>query len=376
MTEPSHSETAPIASRRIDAARHLVRPHQFRESLVLTRQPSLVNSALVGVQAAVSAAIVLPLVELSPWPHLIGYASLGTLAALFGRLAPRGGRGRIVLMAALTLVFAVFAMSGAAWLGASLPVQLLLLAFASGLFFFVSVSGRFGPPGALIFIFAASAAMGEVDSAAVIFERTAAIGLAAALAWLIAVLSEPLRQREKNGQPFPAETLRPLSHQLFAAARIAIAAAVAAFAAYAIGAQHAAWAAMGTVAVMQGSHLHITMTRALQRMAGSLVGAVLVWLVLSLEPSVWELIALIAFLQIATELVIGSNYALGQILVTPMALLMTYLAARGAADASIAPERVLDTLLGAVIGIVLATAFSSLDDRVYLAHHQAAREKS
>lgn len=81
---------------------------------------------------------------------------------------------------------------------------------------------------------------------------------------------------------------------------------------------------------------------------------------------------MLALLQILTEIVIGLNYGLGQVLVTPMALLMTHLAAP-AADASLAPERVADTLLGALIGIVIAVALSTLEDRRQLAHHHRSR---
>nr|WP_284145473.1 FUSC family protein [Xanthobacter aminoxidans] len=90
------------------------------------------------------------------------------------------------------------------------------------------------------------------------------------------------------------------------------------------------------------------------------------------EPSVWSVIAVLVFLQFAIEMIIGANYALGQILVTPMALLMSYLAAPGAAGTAMAPERVFDTLVGAGIGIVLAVVSSTLDDRIYLARDHAA----
>lgn len=105
---------------------------------------------------------------------------------------------------------------------------------------------------------------------------------------------------------------------------------------------------MGALAVLQGTHLHINMNRALQRTVGTTVGAVLAWLLLIQDPSVWILIAVLVALQILTE-VIGANYALGQV-VTPMALLMTllmtHLAAPQAGGPAMAPERVLDTLLG------------------------------
>src|SRR5690606_22393006 len=127
--------------------------------------------------------------------------------------------------------------------------------------------------------------------------------------------------------------------------RVSIGAAIALFASDALGAQHPAWAAMGALAVMQGASLQLSMHRALQRMAGTVIGAALAWLLLVQAPSVWTVIALLLVIQVLTEIVIGTNYGLGQILVTPMALLMTHLATPGAQGAALASERVVDTVL-------------------------------
>ncbi|WP_337181148.1 FUSC family protein [Shinella sp.] len=359
-------EDVSIPARRIDATRHLLRPRQFRESMALSGQPSLRNSALAGLQAALTALIALPLVHLSPWPHLIGFASLGSLVALFGRFAPRGGRSRIVLQCALWQTAGVLAMSVAAWSGVSDIVQLLLLAMASGLFFFVVATGRFGLPGALIFVFAAGASMGHAVTGEEVMERALATAAVALLAWLVCSATERFRHKADGEGGFPAEPLRPVSHRIAAALRIALGSAVAALAAHVLGASHPAWAVLGAMAVMQGTHLHISMNRALQRTLGTVAGAILVWLILQQAPSVWTVIALLAVLQFATEMIIGSNYGLGQVLVTPMALLMSYLAAPHAAGMAMVPERVLDTLLGAGIGIVLAVLCSTLDDRQHL----------
>lgn len=96
---------------------------QFKACLALSSQPSLRNSALAGVQAAIA----LPLIWLSPWSHLIGFAALGALVALFGRFAPSESRSRIILSSAILQVLAVFTMSAAAWMGASTAAQLALL---------------------------------------------------------------------------------------------------------------------------------------------------------------------------------------------------------------------------------------------------------
>lgn len=362
------------ATRRRDAARHLLKPHQLRESMTVTVQPSIRNASLAGLQAALTAAIALPLIHVSPWPDLIGFAALGALVALFGRFTPQAGRGRILALCALSQTLAVLTMSAAVWLGLPLYGQFILLALGCGVFFFVAITGQFGPPGALIFVFAASAAIGLPVSWQDIIERTAATAIVAALAWLVCTVTEFLRQHATDDAPFPVEPVRPTSHRLIAAARMTLGALIAIFAAHAIGAEHAAWAAMGTMAVMQGAHLHISMNRALQRMAGTIVGACLVWLILIQEPSVWTVIGVLVVLQFTTEVIIGMNYALGQILVTPMALLMSYIVAPSADSTAMAPERVIDTVLGVAIGIILAVIFSTLDDRTHLAHLRAARD--
>lgn len=379
MSEPDEPKTGSGQSeppaRRVDAARHLLRPHLLRDSLALARQPSLRNSALAGLQSAMAAAIALPLIHLSPWPHLIGFAALGTLVALFGRFAPERRRSSIVLLCALLQTGTVFVMSAAAWQGLTVWALLAMLAVGCGLLFFVSVSGRFGAPGALIFVFAAGASMETATSFSAVIERTAATAAAAALAWLVCAATEYFRHKATPNGPFVVEAVNPLSDRLMAALRISIGSAVAIFTSHALGADHPAWAAMGSLAVMQGAHLHISMHRALQRMAGTVVGALLAWLVLLLDPSVWTVIAILIALQIATEMIIGSNYGLGQILVTPMALLMTYLARPGAADMAMVPERVIDTMLGAAIGISAAVLFSTVHDRQELTRRHASRNR-
>lgn len=358
-----------LSARRVDAARHLLHPRQMRDSLTLADQPYLRNASLAGLQSALAAAIALPLIHLSPWSHLIGYAALGTLVALFGRFAPARRRNRILLMCVLVQTLAVFAMSAAGWLGMSFVAKLILLALACGIFFFVAVAGRFGPPGPLIFIFAAGAAIRDVTGFQEVLERSAATAIVAILAWAICAMSEHIRHHPTGESAAAPEAARPLPALLMASARSTIAAAIAIFASYALGAHYPVWAAMGALAVLQGAHLHISMNRALQRMAGTVVGALLVWVILNQDPSIWAVLTILVILQYVTEVIIGINYALGQILVTPMALLMTHLAMPNATGTAMVPERILDTLLGAAVGIVVAIILSSLEERHHLARH-------
>src|SRR3546814_14891304 len=101
-----------------------------------------------------------------------------------------------------------------------------------------------------------------------------------------------------------------------AAARITLGAAIAAGISHAAGWHYPAWAAIGAVTVMQGGHLHITMNRSLQRMAGTVLGACIVWAILAQNPSFWTVVAAIVIFQFIPEVTIGYNYALGQVTVT------------------------------------------------------------
>ncbi|GAA0512355.1 MAG: FUSC family protein [Pigmentiphaga sp.] len=367
----SPAPARPRGTTRANAARYLLTPAQLEESLTMAVPPSVRNAVVAGMQATLAVVVALACFHYSPWPQLVGFGALGALASLFGRYASRVRRRRMVFLSALLLVAATLATSMAAQAGASSTMMVLVLALVAGVSTVAVSSWRLGGPGAVIIVFAAGAALGAAGSWEAVFARAAAAAAGGALAWIICVLTDRLRHEEPATGTFPSDPPRPMRHRLIAAGRIATGAAVAALLAHAAGWQHPSWAAIGATAVMQGGHLHITMSRALQRMAGTVVGACVAGAILAQSPSFWAVVGLIALFQFVTEIIIGYNYALGQITVTPMALLMTHLAAPAMAG-NMALERVFDTIVGAAAGIVLAVLFSSLDDRAYLARHRRA----
>lgn len=364
---------SPIFVRRA-AARRLLAQHQFQDSLSLNRNVSPYMGSIAGLQAALAVLAAIVLVHHSLWPELVGFAALGGLAALFGRFAPLLKRHAVVWICAALLTGAVFITSLASYLGLSPAMVVLVVAGVAAISTIVFAYWNLGGPGAVIIVFAAGAAMTPVDSWHVIVERTLATAAGGTVAWLITTATDFLRIPELAKLNVPAETRRPTKHILIAGARIGIGAAVAALIAYAAGWSHPSWAAIGAAAVMQGGHLHITMHRALQRMAGTLVGSVLVWMILATEPPFWAIVTAIVIFQYITEIIIGYNYALGQITITPMALLMTYLAMPAANGADMAIERVFDTMLGAILGIVFAVIFSTMDDRRHLASYHRKKK--
>lgn len=349
--------------------------HRFRESMAINRQAPVRMGTIAGFQAALAVLCAIVLARFSLWPHLVGFTALGALAALFGRFAPLPKRHGVVLSCAAMLAGAVFVTSLVSWLGAPAVLVVVTVAWVAAASTVAFSYWRLGGPGAVIIVFAAGAAMSPVESWSVLAERTLATAAGGMAAWLVTSATDFLRLPELSRLEVPQEPARPLLHILLAGGRIGLGAAAAALVAHAAGWNHPSWAAIGATAVMQGGHLHVTMHRALQRMAGTLVGALLVWSILTAEPSFWVIVAAIVLFQFITEVIIGYNYALGQITVTPMALLMTYLASPAATAAGMSIERVFDTMLGAVLGIVLAVVFSTMDDRLHLKKfHRQRRE--
>lgn len=351
------------------SARDLLSVGQLQESLLVAAPPSVQNASIAGMQAALSILIALASMHLSPWPHLVGFPALGALAALFGRYASVPVRRRVVLICGGLLTAGVLVPSLVSYAGAPPGVMVLLLALSAGAFTIAVSHLRLGGPGAVIFVFAVGAVMGPVETWQTVLERTVATAWGAALAWFVCMLTDRLRSQEVIVPGTPPTRHPPFSHQLIAAARITVGAAIAAWVAYTAGWQYPAWAAIGATAVMQGPSLHVTMNRSLQRMAGTVVGACIVWAILVQEPGFWVVVTAIVLFQFITEVIIGYNYALGQIAITPMALLMTYLVSP-TASSNMPVERVMDTIVGAALGILFAVLFSTVDDRAYLARRR------
>ena len=271
----------------LDTARHLISLDQLRDSSRLVAHPSLWISTVAGLQVALSVLLIVTVVYFSPRSHLVGFAALGGLTALFGRFAPVQERRRIVIICALLMTMAVLVPSLFALVGAQPWAMILLLALSVGVLTLLVSHLRLGVPGAVIIVFATGAGLAPVTESHVVVERTLATLSGGLSACFVCLCTDWLRRRTLAQVKFPAPVVYPLGKELVVAARITIGAGLAAFIAYGAGWSHPEWAAIGATAVMQGGHLHITMSRAVQRMVGTIAGAFLCGWILSTEPSFW-----------------------------------------------------------------------------------------
>ncbi|TXG89890.1 FUSC family protein [Rhodococcus rhodnii] len=153
---------------------------------------------------------------------------------------------------------------------------------------------------------------------------------------------------------------------LLAAVRSTIAALVAGWLALGVGLDHPLWASMGAMAALQGIDFTHTVHRAIQRLAGNIVGALLAAGLIGAQLGFWPTVAVVVVLQAVAEIVVLRNYALTSVAVTAMALLLTGFGAHITPDVAI--SRVADTLVGVVVGVVAAALTISRSDRITRSH--------
>lgn len=137
------------------------------------------------------------------------------------------------------------------------------------------------------------------------------------------------------------------------AVRMVLGTGVAGGLAVAGGLEHSYWASISAAAVLHSVNLRTTAQRAVQRTLGTVIGLLLALGVLATDPEPVALACLIVLLEFLLEYFVPRNYGLGVVFLTPLALLMSDLAAPAPAGELIA-DRVLGSVLGIVVGLVCA----------------------
>ncbi|MYR04008.1 FUSC family protein, partial [Streptomyces sp. SID6139] len=142
------------------------------------------------------------------------------------------------------------------------------------------------------------------------------------------------------------------------AARTAIGCALAGYASLALGVGRPYWALV-TAASLYQANVTLTWRRGVQRVVGNVLG-VLAFAVLAplAHLNAVALVLCCVALNFGAEALMGRNYWLGSICVTPMALLITEFA-RSQDATELMTDRVVDTLVGALVGFVAAVAVTN-----------------
>ncbi|MDG9706894.1 FUSC family protein [Streptomyces sp. DH10] len=142
------------------------------------------------------------------------------------------------------------------------------------------------------------------------------------------------------------------------AVRTALGCALAGYASLALGVGRPYWALV-TAASLYQANIALTWSRAVQRVVGNVVGVLVFAAVAPLAHLGQAALVLccLAF-SFGAELLISRNYWLGSVCVTPMALLITEFAGYQK-PGELMTERVVDTVVGALVGFVAAVAVTN-----------------
>ncbi len=471
------------------ALAHSVSPSAWRNSFAVRPADAIFAPA---IKVGIAASLVLVAGGLTGQEQLAGVASLGALTSAFGRYQPyrRLAPMLAIVAAAMLAAVGIGALLGST--GTPMAMQIVILSVIAGVAAHVFSAFRITGPGAVILVFAAAAGSGYAHAPGEIPRVLAAMGMGAAVGWLVAmapVLLVPLgparlsvaraiaavvrlgleaprgtgdndahlgaarsavqgaresvalsamrprrggsrTQRLQNDaaqlnllldeaaaalemagssdtDSLAAALLQLSRHEAhlrslrrspsvatapdsapvsqFAApprfwaparaglrssssasqaVRMAAAAVLAGWAAAWLGLDHPLWATMGAVAALQGMNYAITVQRSIQRLVGNVAGAAVAMVLLSMSLGFWPSVAFVIAFQVLAELLVLKNYTLTTIAVTPMALIMTGLGSHLGPDAAF--SRVADTLVGVVIGTLVAALSISMADRHHL----------
>jgi hypothetical protein len=322
--------------------------------------PPTPGRLLIAVESAVAMGLPLALFTLVGQPLLGILALVGAFSVMY--LADRNRRSRAALFPLIVLGFvasAAIGVSTAQNLLAGLIAMFVVAAASAALCF----GFRVGPPAALFFVLVAGASnhlAAPVASQGAALSGVVVVGMVAVgCLFSYAVVSAPLlvpavRRRAAgdagNRKPV-AFRLDPISRLILF--RLIIASAIAVVVSAPLGVHRMYWVLVTVVAILQNDHrIRLTVLRGVHRVAGTLIGVGLFALIALVNPSGLWLALLVAALIFFAQLVLLSNYGLGLVLITPLALVI---AAQGHAEPliDVVGDRVVDTILGGVIAMVV-----------------------
>jgi uncharacterized membrane protein YccC len=303
----------------------------------------------VALRAGVSVVVPLLTVLALGRPEWSAYAAFGAFTSLYGRNHVHLPRAVMQGCAAVALVAAVALGALVATLPASAWVMVPVGAVVAGVGTALSAAQDWHPPGPIFLLFGFGAVASVPHSLGDVPVAVAVAGSSALFALLVGNATSMLGRRKPRRPVAPVTPRRPTG-----VAAQSLAALLAGVAGTASGVGHPYWAMVAAVAPLSAPGLVPKVVRAGHRAVGTLLGLLTSAVLLPLPLGAVGSVLAVAVLQVATELLIGRNYGLALLCITPMALLMGQLAApRPPADLLI--DRGVETLVGVLVaGLVIA----------------------
>lgn len=341
----------------------------------LTQRLRSLSALDVEVASRAALAMAVPLFVLLALDRLdlAAYASFGAMTALYGRSEPYRLRFRSVSIAATGLVVSVALGTTIAATGAALWVTALalVLVIVCGLVL-AAVFGLF-PPTPLFFVFGLLVCAAVPTPSGELVLRIG-IAVCAALFALAVSMSGWLLRRIAGRRHADWFKTLPRSPRIrwsaarepqlwLAVAQNVVGALLAGALAMAFGIGHPYWAVVSVIAVIPPPHARHSISRAVHRIVGTAIGVLVTGLLLFPEPPPLVILIAVVFAQFAAEILVARNYGAALVFVTPLALGVAHLASPLPVG-TLLVDRLIETALGAAIGLLLVLAARLLPPRI------------
>ncbi|MGO1406240.1 FUSC family protein [Agrococcus casei] len=293
------------------------------------------------------------------------YACFGVFATLYGgRLtSPKRWRTQVgmglLLTASSTSGALVATLDSRAWV--AIPVAAAWAGFAG----WRSEAASWRPPGPMFMVFSfatISSVPTEIETLplAILVTFSTAAG---------AVLLGALETWLFPTKPQPAPPASP-KHPLVMSVQAIVAVLLAGTIATAAGIGHPFWAMIAAVVPIPMHRIRHQVVRSSHRVVGTLLGLALSAAILLGDIPTWSLLILLPLLQFSVEFFVGKNYAIACVFITPLAIVLTFLAFPVPIE-SLMFDRLIETLIGVVVGMAVSAATYPL-----LRRSEASREGS
>jgi hypothetical protein len=307
------------------------------------------------VAARAGLSVLVPLLVLLATDRLewSAYAAFGAFTALYGRTVVGVARLRMQALLALVLTAVIAggvlvgSYDGRAWL--AVPLAAVLAAAVS----IGSDVGHWHPPGALFPVFAFTACASVPSASADAVTAVLVAGATASFAVLVGSAGAAWRRLSGRAPATPAAVRRGerrlRTHALPCGAAVLVAGSLAT----AAGIGHPYWAMVSAVVPLAARSRTGQVVRGLQRVVGTGLGLVVAAALLAVDLDGLAVVLVVATLQVVAELLVGRNYAVALVAITPLALLMVHLASP-TPSRELLVDRGLETLIGVVVGLVVS----------------------
>ncbi|MFU8873094.1 FUSC family protein [Micromonospora sp. SL4-19] len=310
----------------------------------------------VALRAGISVLAPLLTVLALGHPGWSVYAVFGAFTSLYGRnhvhlsRAVMQASAGAVLTVSVVLGVLVGSLESRAWV--AVPVTAAIAALGTVL----AAAQDWHPPGPLFLIFAFGAVASAPHRVSDVPVAAVVAGLSSLFALLVGSVGSVLRrQRSRPARLAHVWTWQPV--------RYALAVVLAGGTATAVGIGHPYWAMVAAAAPLSVQGVTAQLVRAAHRALGTLLGLLTSAALLAPHLSPYAIVLVVAGLQIVTELLVGRNYGLALLFITPMALLMGQLAVARPAG-QLLFDRGVETAIGAAIGGVIVLCEAWLRARI------------